>query len=257
VTDSNRDAYIGKWLNPESSAPLEMVGRKGTHDIAWIAGYVNDLLGTESTDRILDLCCGNGLLTYQTAFRAHSVVGFDFSNALLTQARQNFAASNIEYHQGDALRIGDAFPEASFDKAYISFAFQYFEKVSGAKVLRGLHHVLKPGGILALVDIPDAALKRRHQLRAVQRMLTPSRHGPDPSSSNMRFYSLSARLKYLARNAATVLGLRRADDLGWWWKRDTLVEMAREIGFEGEARDQPSESPHCLYRFDAIFRRLG
>jgi ubiquinone/menaquinone biosynthesis C-methylase UbiE len=234
-----------------------MVGRKGAHNMDWTAEFISGLLDVQPEDRVLDLCCGNGLVTIRVAKRVNSVMGVDFSAALLAQAQSDFSAPNITYRHGDARDLSKVTAGEIFDKAYISFAFQYFDEKSGQDVLRGLHRVLKPGGRLALVDIPNKAMKRRHQLRAALRLFLPAGQGTGSSDSNQRFKSLGARVRYLLRNAATVVGLRKADDLGWWWKRDTLVAQAREIGFDAETFDQPEENPHHLYRFDAVLRRLG
>ncbi len=130
------DAYIGKWVHPESDTPLEMVGRKGSHDLDWISDFIGQLLDVGPSDNVLDLCCGNGLISVRMAKNAHMVVGVDFSEMLLEQARSQFSAPNITYLQGDARLLHQAVGTRTFDKAYISAAFQYFDDATGGDVLK-------------------------------------------------------------------------------------------------------------------------
>lgn len=245
------DAYIGKWLKPSSDAPLDMVGRKGTHDLDWLAGYVVQLLDLRPNDVVLDICCGNGLITARIAPKAGSVTGVDYSHILLEQARKISTASNLVYIQGNALKIDEKLDRASVDKAYLCFAFQYFDRASGREVLAGLRQVVKPGGVVAILEIPDKALKLRYQLKAVARLLS---RGSAGSQNGARFSSLGERLRYLGRNAINVLLRKPTDDLGWWWTREEFTLIAQDVGFECRTLDQPKQNPHHTYRFDAILR---
>lgn len=257
MSDTERDAYIGKWVHPDTDAPLEMVGRKGTHDMDWIAGFIGDLLRVGKDEDVLDLCCGNGLVTVRVAERAHSVVGVDFSRTLLQQARSGFTRDNITYLEGDARNLTAAIGNRVFHKAYISAAFQYFDREMGADVLRGLHAAVVPGGQVAILDIPDKGRKLAHQARAAMRLLAPSKEtaGGESQKTNARFHTLGSRVSYLARNVGAAIGLRKGDDLGWWWAREEFLEVARACGFSGITLDQPVMNPHHTYRFDALLTR--
>jgi SAM-dependent methyltransferase len=256
VPEAEQDAYVGKWVHPDTDAPLEMVGRKGTHDMDWIAVFIGDLLDISGDEDVLDLCCGNGLVTVRIAERARRVIGVDFSKALLRQARDTFSRDNIVYIEGDARNLEAVIGDLVFHKAYLSAAFQYFDREMGAEVLRGLHAAVAPRGQVAILDIPDKDRKLAHKARAAARLLGPTKVAArENEESNTRFHTLGSRVGYLARNVGAALGLRKHDDLGWWWSRSEFLEVALQCGFSGVTLDQPHKNPHHTYRFDSLLTR--
>jgi SAM-dependent methyltransferase len=249
------DAYIGKWVHPESDSPLEMVGRKGYHDLDWIAAYIIDMLKITDVDEVLDLCCGNGLVTARVAAVARQVTGVDYSRLLLQQARNISSADNITYLEGDARSLARVLAGRRFAKIYISAAFQYFDQQTGRDVLVGLREVAEPDAHLGILDVPDRARKAAHMLRAVGRLLLPE-WAPDFGGSHVRrFPTLRSRFAYLGRNAASSIGLRSGEpEIGHWWSRDAFRQLASECGFACTVLDQPRENPQRTYRFDALLR---
>ena len=246
----SEDLYIGKWVHPENDSPLAMVGRIGDHDLDSLATYIISLLEIGPTDEVLDLCCGNGLLTIRIANVAREVTGVDFSQALLLQAQDISSADNITYLEGDARYIGEILPPGKFDKAIISAGFQYFNMQSGFDVLSGLHKVLKPNGRLGILDIPDRAHMVVHLLRALRRVLIPLN-----LEDIKRFPTLGLRAAYLKRNVARALGMRHDSEMGHWWSRGAFYELATKSGFECRVLDQtPEYASHSYrsYRFDAL-----
>ncbi len=51
-------------------------------------------------DILVDLCCGNGLFTYELKDKVKQIIGVDFSQSIIDTARQFRSAANIEYHLG-------------------------------------------------------------------------------------------------------------------------------------------------------------
>jgi ubiquinone/menaquinone biosynthesis C-methylase UbiE len=248
------DAYVGKWVHPESDAPLAMVGRIGNHDLDWLGNYVISLLGVDPSDEVLDVCCGNGLLTVRVARVAREVTGVDFSKALLLQAQNISAADNVTYLEGDARDLATLLPPQKFDKALMTAGFQYFDMQAGCEVLSGLHKVLKPGGRVAILEVPDRAHKIAHLFRALQRVLIPLN-----SEDLQRFPTITSRITYLKRNIARAFGIRHDSEMGQWWSRAAFHELAIRCGFECSILDKTLEETthsHRSYRFDAVLRPL-
>jgi ubiquinone/menaquinone biosynthesis C-methylase UbiE len=249
ITQDAPDPYVGQWVFPDGADPLEMVGRKGAHNIEWLANYIGDLLKISPNDEVLDLCCGNGLITRRIASRVRHVTGVDYSRILLSQASAISSAGNIEYLEGDARAIGDLFAANTFDKVYVSAAFQYFDQQSGRAVLKGLSQLLKPGGSLAIMDVPDRAQKLYHHFHAARRLVLPVAS----SGTRPRFRSVGARFSYLWRNVFRLAGIGRGtSELGWWWHRDEFEALSGKLGFACITLKQPEENPHHMYRFDAL-----
>lgn len=101
--------------------------------------------------KILDLCCGTGdvLLDLQQATRA-PVLGADFCHPMLVSAQQK--ADRKGFHaplfEADALAL--PLGGRSLDAIAISFGFRNLANYESG--LRELHRVLKPGGILAILE---------------------------------------------------------------------------------------------------------
>jgi 2-polyprenyl-3-methyl-5-hydroxy-6-metoxy-1,4-benzoquinol methylase len=53
-------------------------------------------------DRVLDIGCGNGALTYDLSKKAKEVVGIDINRQSIETAKKKYSALNIKYIVGDA-----------------------------------------------------------------------------------------------------------------------------------------------------------
>ncbi|MCA9715341.1 MAG: class I SAM-dependent methyltransferase [Myxococcales bacterium] len=107
--------------------------------------------------RLLDIGTGSGV--YLTLLRTHErlagyeVHGLDLSTKLLQYARMT--APEIPWHVASAYQTG--LPDASFDVIHASFVFIHLVNVDLA--LREICRLLKPGGLLYVVDINDATFR--------------------------------------------------------------------------------------------------
>lgn len=59
-------------------------------------------LDLESSDILLEMCCGNGLVTYPISVVVKKVYAFDFTEGLIDAALQYKSNENIEYAVGNA-----------------------------------------------------------------------------------------------------------------------------------------------------------
>ncbi len=118
----------------------------------------------EHTDRILDLCCGQGRHVLEFARRGfQSVTGLDRSRTLIRLARNRARKEGlaVRFHEGDARRF--RLPAASFDcVAILGNSFGYFERDSDdLDVLRSVSRVLRAEGSIVL-DLADGDWLRRN-----------------------------------------------------------------------------------------------
>lgn len=122
-------------------------------DRRWRKRTVNSVVAPG--DRVLDACCGTGDLAILAARNGGSVVGLDFSEQMLERARRKSSA--VEWIQGDLLAL--PFEEASFEAATVGFGVRNVDDLDAA--LRELYRVLKPDGIVAILEItqPRGVLK--------------------------------------------------------------------------------------------------
>ena len=122
-------------------------------------------------ERILDVACGTGLVSFALACRAQChVLGLDQSEQMLTRARTQLAnspqlAGRVQFIRGEAERL--AFADATFDALTFTYLLRYVD--DPLLTMRELARVLRPGGRIAMVEfgVPPVA-----PLRALWRAYT-------------------------------------------------------------------------------------
>lgn len=101
--------------------------------------------------RILDLCCGTGdvLLDLQHATNA-CVMGADFCHPMLVSAQQKAGARGFRSYLFEADALNLPLGASTLDAITIAFGFRNLANYAAG--LEELRRVLKPGGILALLE---------------------------------------------------------------------------------------------------------
>lgn len=107
--------------------------------------------------KVLDIACGPGFtaceLAKATGAGGH-VTGVDINEELIAVAHQAKASEkveNVSFSTGNVYEL--TLPENTFDFVYARFVFQHLEKPQLA--LSNIRKVLKPGGVLCVLDIDD------------------------------------------------------------------------------------------------------
>jgi SAM-dependent methyltransferase len=93
--------------------------------------------------RLLDLCCGPGILAQVAAERGARAIGLDFPD-VVKLARKLVPAA--EFQAGDAQNL--EFPDNSFDAAVCGYGLMHVPDAE--KVLREMFRVIRPGGKIAV-----------------------------------------------------------------------------------------------------------
>jgi ubiquinone/menaquinone biosynthesis C-methylase UbiE len=101
--------------------------------------------------RVLDIGCGAGVLF--PFLIGWDVTALDVSEEMLERARQRHAQHVVEYVQGDAQKL--PFPVEHFAKVMMLAVYPHFD--DPLKVMQEIFRVLKPGGVVALIHLKDAA----------------------------------------------------------------------------------------------------
>ncbi|MBA3710504.1 MAG: class I SAM-dependent methyltransferase, partial [Planctomycetes bacterium] len=120
-------------------------------------------LAAKPGERVLDLCCGQGVCGRALAALGVDTVGIDASPALIAAASAR-AGKREAHHVGDCRDIPVALAAAkirgSFDHATLVMALQDLDPI--APVLEGCAAVLKPGGrIVIALSHPCFRIPRR------------------------------------------------------------------------------------------------
>jgi 2-polyprenyl-3-methyl-5-hydroxy-6-metoxy-1,4-benzoquinol methylase len=222
VSDFDRQDHLGQVGHTVDGAPIPK-----DHFYALLK-QIADSLCLSRTDRLLDLCCGNGVFTRPLAERVTSTCGVDISEAMIAVARTDYAAPNLNYRVMDARAVTllATSPEASFTRVLLYGAWQHFTRETGAEVLRALLQVTTPEAKVFLGFVPDLALKSNF-------FNTPERR--------------AAHAAYVAEGT---------DMFGTWWDRNTLTALCADIGFSCTFTNLPPQVQANSYRFNATLVRL-
>lgn len=215
ASDGNPDKQVGR-INSGSDNNSDYLGK--------IIEHIKLNLELKSSDRLLDLCCGNGMITKGLSGYVKDIKAFDISEIQIENAKKFNASDNIKYAIHD---IQKAFNEEElFDKINLYFSFQYIESFeAGFKVIQNLVNVLKPGGIIFLGDIPD---KEREQI----------------------YYStFRKKLRKIKQD------LTGKNDMGKFWSKKEMDSICQKLKVQGTYKTEPSNFLYASYRFDYIIKK--
>jgi 2-polyprenyl-3-methyl-5-hydroxy-6-metoxy-1,4-benzoquinol methylase len=194
-------------------------------DIDRVAARLLALLEPGAHHTLLDLACGNGLITSRLAPHFKTVMAIDCSDALIATAQEHFSRPNLRYRVGDILEVGAA-PEP-YDRGLLSAAFQYLEPAQGRQLLQQLNRLIRPEGRLVLSDVPD-----RDRL--------------------WNFYrGLSGRWRFALDVA------RDTPIIGCWWRPAALLTLTEQTGWTASIHYQPADLPNHYFRYDVVLRRAS
>ena len=109
-------------------------------------------LALERGQSVLDIGAGPGLLAWELANAVGpegSVQGLDLSEPMLEMARRRCAQQpHVSFDLGDAGKL--PYEDDRFDAVVSTQVFEYIADIPGA--LAGVARVLRPGGIVAILD---------------------------------------------------------------------------------------------------------
>ena len=94
--------------------------------------------------RVLDMCCGTGVVTAAAAARQADVIGIDFSAAMLAEARRR--QPHLRFDEGEAEAL--PYRDAAFDAVVSNFGIHHVPRPEAA--LTQALRVLRPRGRVAL-----------------------------------------------------------------------------------------------------------
>ncbi|MCX6185885.1 MAG: class I SAM-dependent methyltransferase [Bacteroidetes bacterium] len=191
--------------------------------LSLIAGDIKQKIDLKVNDKLLDVCCGNGLLSAELAKYCKQVTAVDLSEMLINKAKVNHTDSNILFKQADALNLS---LDGKFDKIVLYFSFQYFDTYQrGFDVIKNLSKHMKSGATIFIGDVPDLAKK------------------------DVYYDSFSKKLRLIKQN---VFG---QNDMGKFWSEEEMNRICRSLGLKGEFIQQKSELPFSNYRFDYLIKK--
>ncbi|AOW19224.1 class I SAM-dependent methyltransferase [Urechidicola croceus] len=204
---------------------MRQVQRRDIESTLLTVDHIIKKLNIQSSDEVLDVCCGNGILTQKISEKCNSIIGVDHSEELLKTANQEYSGTNISYIQSSATNLSSTLGEKKFDKIYLQFSFQYFDKKGeGEKVISEMLKCLKPKGEIFIGDITNF--------------------------DKLSTFYYTTRLKFYYYRS-TFLG---TNTMGKFWKKSELDTICKKLNVKGIFFDQPEDLPYSYYRFDYLIK---
>jgi SAM-dependent methyltransferase len=194
----------------------------GAGQVQLIVDDIAGRLELGAADTLLDLCCGNGVITSRLATVCRQVVGVDFSAPLLAVARRDYAPANVSYVHGSVLELDRmALPPGAFTKVLVYDALQHFTPAELRRVLAATVPLMPSGRRrLLLGGAPYQPYRRRW-------LDTPAKV-----------------LGYWHRRLAG------RDLLGTWWRDEDVAGACAAVGLQCARRDQAPHLYNAAFRVD-------
>ena len=228
VTDYWKSFWLTHAKNNQNTEPQIQVLRtlnKRPVEPGVFAGIVEsivEMLKPEPENNLLDICCGNGLITRELLGSFSAITAVDLSREFISQLN-NEAYANVKAFAADARTV--EFPEKSFDRILLYAGIQYFAESEAIDLFMRMRRWIRDGGVIVLGDIPDATRKWNFF--------------DSPERENAYFEALQDG-KPLVGN---------------WFEPAWLVKLSAHAGFaSATTRLQPKGFPYQHYRFDLVLK---
>ena len=142
-TKTSQSKSKDHWTHSAYNASASFVPLLTTEILQW--------LNPQPTDTILDLGCGDGVLTAKIAIMCSSIDGFDASANLLESAKNSYGiVPNVTWRMVDCryLETSEELEKGRYDKVFSNAALHWILRDPSTRmsVLRGAYKALRPGG---------------------------------------------------------------------------------------------------------------
>lgn len=226
----NSDYWVDFWKNytnnlvsqDEQTQVLRTFNKTPIDDSLWefTLETITSPLKLSQSDKVLELCCGNGLIARNIAERVNNVTAVDVSTNLIEELKKkNY--KNINAFSMDIRKLD--FDFQSFDKIVIYAGIQYLNEAETIAMFEKLYKWLKPNGILFVGDIPDY-------------------------DKIWDFYNSKEREKVFFDNRKL-----SKDIVGVWYKKDFFEKLCSYAGFKKyKILKQHDKLIYSSFRYDLI-----
>lgn len=205
---------VGKTVNgQEISEP----------QVQLIIENIANVLRLESKDSLVDLCCGNGLLTRQLATLVKDVIGVDFTRGLIDAAIRHNSSPNIEYVNSDVLLIDPKY-FSGLKKIVMYEALQHFSIEQLDKLLDQLSN-LEMGSLVLFGSVPN-------------------------NEKLSVYYDTEEKYAFYMQRES-----EGRPHIGRWWLMNEIKQLAATRGFKATFLSQTPSLYTAYYRFDVLLEK--
>jgi SAM-dependent methyltransferase len=186
----------------------------------FITTSIIDVLCLGHADVVIDLCCGNGLITKNIAASVKKIIGVDFSKGLIDTAKSESHAENITYMESDVLHLScEFFRQGS--KYYMYEALQLFSKEMLGILLKNMSCINNSAAFF-IGSIPD-------------------------KDKLLDYYNTEEKRQFYHKRE-----MENRPHMGKWWDKTELELLAVQHGFKAHFYDQTPLLYTSYYRFDCL-----
>lgn len=212
---------------------------------------ISAMLGIGQKSQVLDVCCGNGLITNKVAASCASIVGADISGEMLKKGRaaaKDMKVWNTRYLQGDSASL--PFADDTFDVTYCLSSFHIFPSYDyAAKVLAELLRVTKPTGKILIAELPWKGTLGNKIWNLIR-----SREGTEVEGyvpfQDLPFYKrVYERLRLVLRRFT---GRRVASDNWLWFDCKFFQQVIAQGKFSNIQTDRSPKKRIVIYQNDVV-----
>ncbi|MBB2971863.1 methyltransferase domain-containing protein [Mesorhizobium sp. RMAD-H1] len=147
MSEKSHETLVGGQFGSRAEAYLKSAVHAQSPDLDAMVGVMRE----HKDARVLDLGCGGGHVTFNVSPLVKEVVAYDLSPEMLNvvaRAARERGLDNVSTRQGTVESL--PFDADSFDVVLSRFSAHHWRDLDAA--LREAARVLKPGGMLAIVD---------------------------------------------------------------------------------------------------------
>jgi ubiquinone/menaquinone biosynthesis C-methylase UbiE len=196
----------------------------GESDLDATTEAILEALELSGSEVVLDLCCGNGLLSQKIASHCRTLIGVDFSAPLIEVARRLHGATATFVVSDVSILTPDTLGVKRINAAYLAFAFQYLSYDKASQMLKRIRMVAAPGFRLFIEGIPDQG------------------------RINVFYDTPKRKREHVQRKDA---GIEHVEN---WWTHASLLELSASEGFDCAIITQEADRVCKSYRFDALLK---
>ena len=181
---------------------------------------INDVLNLNNQDNLLDLCCGNGVITREFIQSCDSICGIDFSKELISIAKNINTSNKIKFYNTDVFNVAKYYQkDRLFSKILMFGSLQHFSISEFPKVLN-LIQTQSTNDFIALFGfVPDKQYK-------------------------WKFYNtLKKKALYVSRR------LMKTDVMGTWWIKSDIIDICDSMNLSCNFIDIKTGNYGYPYRF--------
>ncbi len=176
----------------------------------------------DPTDTLLDVCCGNGLLSAYLIDYVHEIYAIDYSKKLFN----NFVVDNDRIIKVFSDVQNFDYKSCHFNRVIMYFAAQHFNESFLLSIVKKIYENMMEGGLFLIGDIPDIDRKWGFFNR--------------PEFREFYFSNLE----------------KAQPAIGTWYDKLFFKYLAEYIGFRDIIiQDQPQFMLNSSHRFDVILKK--